>query len=86
MKKGYAYLDKYGNMHIVESIKTAREYSANGKIKETEGVDYEYGWPVLEADGRRYSVILKVKEDGKVVEKEGRPFTIYLKELAESLA
>lgn len=86
MKKGYAYLDKYGNMHIVESIKTAREYSSNGKVKEVEDIEYANGWPVLEADGRRYSVILKVKEDGKVVEKEGRPFTIYLKELAESLA
>lgn len=68
----------------MESIKTAREYSANGKIKETEGVDYEYGWPQVIIGDKRQAIIVKTSED-KIWEKEGRPIPAYLKELAESL-
>lgn len=44
MKK-FAYIDKAGIMHIVESADTAKEYSANGKFVETE-IAAKYGYPL----------------------------------------
>jgi len=84
MKKGYAYLDQYGNMHIVDDIKTARKYSGNGKIETVTGIDYEYGWPQVMFGDDREAVIVKVKGD-EITEKEGRPIPKQLKELAERL-
>ena len=49
-KKGitmnYAYIDKGGILHVVESRKTAEEY-ATGKVVETE-VPCEHGYPLHE--------------------------------------
>ena len=44
MKK-YAYIDKSGIMHVVESADTAKEYSVNGKVVQTEIVA-KYGFPL----------------------------------------
>ncbi len=44
MKK-YGYLDKANILHIVEKEKTAKEFSKNGKVIETE-IEAERGFPV----------------------------------------
>ena len=44
MKK-YAYIDKGGIMHVVGSADTAKEYSVNGKVVETE-IEAKYGYPL----------------------------------------
>ena len=46
----YAYIDKGGTLHIVEKKKTAAEYSANGKVVETE-ISAERGFPALKGEG-----------------------------------
>ena len=46
----YAYIDKGGTLHVVENKKTAEEYSANGKVVETE-ISAERGFPVLKGEG-----------------------------------
>ncbi len=43
--KRFAYIDKAGIMHVVESADTAKEYSANGKFAETE-IAAKYGFPL----------------------------------------
>ena len=45
--KHYAYLDKYGIMHLVDKRDTALDYAPNGKVKETEW-PAEYGYPLYE--------------------------------------
>ena len=44
MKKNYAYIDKGGILHVVESRKTAEQYTT-GKVVETE-VPCEHGYPL----------------------------------------
>lgn len=50
MKKGYAYIDKGGIMHVVEGIQTAIDYAK----KETEVIvfegDYNGGYPVVNGE------------------------------------
>lgn len=43
IRKGFAYFDKYGTLHVTESKKTAHEYG-EGKYVEVE-LNYEGGYP-----------------------------------------
>lgn len=55
MKKNYAYIDKGGILHVVESRKTAEEYTT-GKVVETE-VPCAHGYPLHEGkDVTMYSL------------------------------
>mgnify|MGYP004539025695 FL=1 len=55
MKKNYAYIDKGGILHVVETRKTAEEYTT-GKVVETE-VPCEHGYPLHEGkDVTMYSL------------------------------
>ena len=46
MKKGYAYIDKSGVLHVVKDIQTAIDYAMKGtKVIETE-IEYEMGYPL----------------------------------------
>ena len=44
--KRFAYVDRNGIMHVVKERKTAEQYSANGKVVETE-IEAENGYPVV---------------------------------------
>lgn len=44
MKK-FAYVTEKGIMHVVNERKTAEQYSANGKVVESE-IEVENGYPV----------------------------------------
>lgn len=45
--KHYAYLDKYGIMHMSSKKDTAAEYAPNGRVLET-AWPAEYGYPLWE--------------------------------------
>lgn len=45
MKK-FAYIDKCGIMHVVKEEKTAKQYSGNKKVIETD-IEAENGYPVV---------------------------------------
>ena len=45
MKK-FAYVDRNGIMHAVKERKTAEQYSANGKVVETE-IEAAHSYPVV---------------------------------------
>ena len=82
--KGFAYLGSHKYLHIVSSAKTAREYSINGKIEETNGIQHEAGWPKYEDGTKRYSIIVHV-QGGEVTEKNKAPIPKELAELAKRL-
>ena len=44
--KRFAYVTEKGVMHVVKERKTAEQYSANGKVVETE-IEAENGYPVV---------------------------------------
>lgn len=83
MKTGYAYLDQYGNLHIVESDKTAREYSGNRKVEVVTNIDFDNGYPQITEDGKRLPIV--VKTNNGISEKEGRPIPQHIKDLVERL-
>lgn len=67
MKKGYAYVDKGGIMHVVEGMQTAIEYAKKGtKVIEFEG-EYRNGYPVSGGE----MVIVYSPEEMKVEAKGG---------------
>lgn len=43
----YAYIDKGGIMHIVESQKTAEEYKGKGFVIAVD-IEAEYGYPIVD--------------------------------------
>ena len=60
----YAYLDKYGIMHVVDNLQTAREYSGSGNVVTTE-IANSSGYP--EVDGKHvivYATDKKFKVNG----------------------
>lgn len=69
MKKKYAYLDKGGILHVSASYDTAKQYSKNGVVVETE-VKAEHGYPI--AGGQQIIVYneetMKVHADGDKLE------------------
>ena len=67
MKKGYAYIDKGGIMHVVEDMQTAIDYAKKGtKIIEFEG-EYKNGYPVEDGE----MIIVYGPEEMKVEAKGG---------------
>ena len=44
--KRFAYVTEKGIMHVVKERKTAEQYSANGKVVESE-IEVENGYPVV---------------------------------------
>lgn len=50
MKKGYAYIDKGGIVHVVEGIQTAIDYAKKGtEVIAFEG-EYKGGYPVVNGE------------------------------------
>jgi len=76
---GYAYLDKYGFLHVVAAKETA-EKDATGPVIEFVG-QHAYGDPVV-PEGDHY-VQLVIKSDG--TEKDGRTVPKHLLDLIERL-
>lgn len=64
---GFAYLDKYGIMHIVDEPQTADEY-ASGNVVKTE-IAHDAGWP--EQNGEH--IIVYTKEGKFKVNKVEHP-------------
>lgn len=66
-RKGYAYIDKGGIMHIVENFNTALDYVGDSnKMVETE-IEYAHGYPVVNGE----QVIVYGPEDMKLDANEG---------------
>jgi len=81
MAKGFAYLDRYGVLHVVKDEKTAREYSGGN----VEQIDFEYGggYPVVQIGDKKESII--VETDNGIYEKNGRTIPGYLMDLTKRL-
>lgn len=67
--KRFAYVTEKGIMHVVKEKKTAEQYSANGKVVETE-IEAENGYPVVK--GKQVIVYgescMKLDAKGKLIE------------------
>lgn len=46
MNKGYAFIDKGGVLHVVESTQDAERNSTNGKVIETD-IESKHGYPTV---------------------------------------
>ncbi|MNW28102.1 hypothetical protein D3C74_49140 [compost metagenome] len=82
MAKGYAYLDKYEILHVVDEKAVAEKYTGNGKI---EPIDFpnDYGYPTVEVHGRPEQIVVYTA-DG-IREKDGLPIPSYITELIGKL-
>lgn len=81
MAKGYAYLDKYGVLHVVEERKTAEKVAAS-EIEEVD-IPYVCGYPWTLINDERE--VLVIETDNGIYEKNGDPIPDYLIELVKKL-
>lgn len=79
MKK-FAYIDKCGIMHVVKEEKTAKQYSGNKKVVETD-IEAENGYPVV--NGKQVIVYdeetMKYDAKGKKIEPVAELAELYKK-------
>lgn len=80
--KNYAYLDKYGDLHLDDDFKSSKQYAKlNGKVAET-NLKCEFGYAVVEIKDELCAIHvdsdLKVTVNGKVENADKYPEVIAL--------